>query len=114
MKRLPRRIFTEEFKEEAFRLFKRQDLTLAKVSRNSDIAPKRLKTWVALYDTGKLKSGIGVAKLRPYRLRIRELERDGAIADEERDILKKATVRCNHQLNAPWLFLRCPALKWYA
>ena len=90
MKRLPRRIFTEEFKKEAVRLFKQQDLTLAKVSRNLDIAPKRLKTWVALYDIGKLKSSIGVAKLTPDRLRIRELKRDLAIADKERDILKKS------------------------
>ena len=29
MKRVPRRIFTEEFKKEAVRLFKQQDLTLA-------------------------------------------------------------------------------------
>ena len=91
MKRIPRRIFTEEFKKEAVRLFKQQDLTLAEVSRNLDIAPKSLKTWVALYDAGTLKASIGVAKLTPDQLRIRELERDLAIAREERDILKKAT-----------------------
>lgn len=91
MKRVPRRIFTEEFKKEAVRLFKQQDLTLAEVSRNLDIAPKSLKTWVALYDTGALKASIGVAKLSPDQLRIRELERELAIAREERDILKKAT-----------------------
>lgn len=91
MKRIPRRIFTEEFKKEAVRLFKQQDLTLAEVSRNLDIAPKSLKTWVALYEAGTLKASIGVAKLTPDQLRIRELERDLAIAREERDILKKAT-----------------------
>lgn len=91
MKRVPRRIFTEEFKKEAVRLFKQQDLTLAEVSRNLDIAPKSLKTWMALYDAGTLKASIGVAKLTPDQLRIRELERELAIAREERDILKKAT-----------------------
>lgn len=91
MKRVPRRIFTEEFKKEAVHLFKQQDLTLAEVSRNLDIAPKSLKTWVALYDAGMLKASIGVAKLTPDQLRIRELERELAIAREERDILKKAT-----------------------
>ena len=49
MKRVPPRIFTKEFKKEAVRLFKQLDLTLAEVSRNLDIAPKSLKTWVALY-----------------------------------------------------------------
>ena len=40
MKRVPRRIFTEEFKKEVVRLLKQQDLTLAVVSRNSDITTK--------------------------------------------------------------------------
>ena len=44
MKRVPRRIFTEEFKKEAVRLFKQQDLTLDEVCRNLDIAPKSLKS----------------------------------------------------------------------
>ena len=55
MKRMPRRIFTEEFKKEAVRLLKQQELTLAEVSRNLVIALKSLKTWVALYDAGYLK-----------------------------------------------------------
>ena len=40
MKRVQRRIFTEEFKKEAVRLFRQQDLTLAEVSRSLDIAPQ--------------------------------------------------------------------------
>ena len=88
---MPRRIFTEEFKKEAVRLFKQQDLTLAEVSRNLDIVPKSLKTWLVLYDAGTFKASIGVAKLTPDQLRIRELERELAISREERDLLKKAT-----------------------
>jgi transposase len=91
MKRIPRRIFTEEFKKEAVRLFKEQGLTLAEVGRNLDVAPKSLKSWVALHDAGELKGSLGVTKLTPDQLRIRELERELAIAREERDILKKAT-----------------------
>ncbi len=89
MKRVLRRIFTEEFKKEAVRLFKQQDLTMAEVSRNLDIAPKSLKTWVALHDASSLKGSLGVTKLTPDQLRIREL----AIARKERDILKKALAR---------------------
>lgn len=91
MKRIPRRIFTEEFKKEAVRLFKEQDLTVAEISRNLDIAPKSLRTWLSQYDAGSLKGSLGVGKLTPEQLRIRELERELAIAREERDILKKAT-----------------------
>ena len=46
MKRLPRRVFTEEFNKEAVLLFKQQDLTVAHVSRNLDIVPKSPKIWV--------------------------------------------------------------------
>ena len=92
MKHMPRRIFTEEFKKEAVRLFKEQDLTLAEVSRHLDIDPKSLKSWVTLYDAGALKGSLGVTKLNPDQLCIRELERELAIAREERDILKKAIV----------------------
>ena len=91
MRYMPRRIFTEEFKKEAVRLFKEQDLTLAEVSRNLGIDPKSLKSWVTLYDAGALKGSLGVTKLNPDQLRIRELERELAIAREERDIFKKAT-----------------------
>ena len=59
------------------------------MSRNLDIAPKSLKTWLALYDAGTLKASIAVAKLTPDQLRIRELERELAISREERDLLKK-------------------------
>ena len=51
--------------KKAVRLFKQQDLTLAEVSRNLDVAPKSLKIWVALYDASTLKASIGVAKLTP-------------------------------------------------
>lgn len=91
MKRIPRRIFTEEFKKEAVRLFKEQRLTVAEVSRNLEVAPKSLKTWLSQYDTGSLKGSLGFDKITPDQLRIRELERELAIAREERDILKKAT-----------------------
>ena len=91
MKRIPRRIFTEAFKKEAIRLHKEQGLTRAEVSRNLEISPKSLKAWMLLYEAGTLKGTLGVTKLTPDQLRIRELERELAIAREERDILKKAT-----------------------
>ena len=46
---------------------------------------------MALYEAGTLKASIGVAKLTSDQLRIRELERELAIAREARDLLKKAT-----------------------
>ena len=43
-------------------------------------------------ERGKLKGSLGVSKLTADQQRIRELERELAIAKMERDIVKKATV----------------------
>jgi transposase len=91
MKRIPRRIFTAEFKREAVQLITQHGLTLAEASRKLDIAPKSLRTWMEQAERGQLKASLGAAKLTPDQQRIRELERELAIARMERDILKKAT-----------------------
>ncbi len=46
MKRIPRRIFTEEFKREAIKLVTEQGLTLAEAAQKLDIATKSLRTWI--------------------------------------------------------------------
>ena len=91
MKRIPRRIFQEEFKREAIRLVNEQGLTIAEASRKLDIASKSLRTWMKQEQCGELKSSLGADKLTADQLRIRELERELSIAKTERDILKKAT-----------------------
>ena len=92
MKRIPRRIFTEEFKLEAIKLVTEQGLSIAEVGRKLDIATKSLRTWMEQQERGKLRASLGASKLTPDQQRIRELERELAIAKMERDILKKATV----------------------
>ncbi|MDX8399700.1 MAG: transposase [Gallionellaceae bacterium] len=91
MKRIPRRIFTEEFKLEAIKLITQQGLTIAEVGRKLDVATKSIRTWKEQQERGKLKASLGASKLTPDQQRIRELERELAIAKMERDILKKAT-----------------------
>ena len=91
MKRIPRRIFTEEFKLEAIKLITQQGLTFAEASRKLDIASKSLRTWMDQLERGKLKASLGASRLTADQQRIRELERELAIAKMERDILKKAT-----------------------
>ena len=91
MKRIPRSIFTEEFKREAIKLVLEQGLTLAEASRKLDVATKSLRTWMDQQERGTLKSSLGASKLTVDQQRIRELERELAIAKMERDILKKAT-----------------------
>jgi transposase len=50
-----------------------------------------LNNWVDQHQTGQLNGSQGVNKYTPDQLRIKELERELAIAKMERDILKKAT-----------------------
>ena len=91
MNRIPRRIYTEEFKREAVRLVSEQGLTWAEASKKLDVATKSLRTWREQFERGELKASLGAAKLTADQQRIRELERELAIARMERDILKKAT-----------------------
>lgn len=91
MKRIPRRLFTEEFKREAIKLVTEQQLNPASAGRQLDVDPKSIRSWIAEAERGELKATLGAAKLTADQQRIRELERELAIAREERDILKKAT-----------------------
>ena len=49
MKRIPRRIFTEEFKKETVRLVQSEGLTMAEIAKKFDVAPKSLKTCITLH-----------------------------------------------------------------
>ncbi len=91
MKRIPRRIFQEEFKREAIKLVSEQGMTIAEACKKLDIATKSLRTWMKQEQAGELKASLGASKLTADQLRIRELERELSIAKTERDILKKAT-----------------------
>ena len=87
MKRIPRRTFTAEFKAEAIKVVTEQKLTHAEVSRKLDIATHLLRTWIDQQARGTLNASLGADKLTPDQRRIRELERELAIAKMERDIL---------------------------
>jgi transposase len=91
MNRIPRRIFTEEFKLEAIKLVTEQGLSITEAGRKLDIATKSLRTWMEQQERGELRASLGASKLTADQQRIRELERELAIAKMERDILKKAT-----------------------
>ena len=87
MKRIPRRIFQEEFKREAIKLVNEQGLSISEACKKLDIATKSLRTWMKQEQRGELKSSLGANKLTSDQIRIRELERELSIAKTERDIL---------------------------
>ena len=71
--------------------FSGEDQTMAEARRKLDIASKSLRTWKEQFERGDLKGSLGASKLSVEQHRIRELERELAIAKMERDILKKVT-----------------------
>jgi transposase len=87
--RRPRRRFDDEFKEQAVRLVLDEGKPLGAVARDLDLTESALRDWVkrAQADRTKGRTGLTTAE-REELARLRKAVR---IAEEERDILKKAT-----------------------
>jgi transposase len=87
--RRARRRFTDEFKQQAVRLVLDEGKGVAAVARELDLVPSALGQWVkqAQADRSKGRTGLTTAE-REELVRLRKALR---IAEEERDILKKAT-----------------------
>jgi transposase len=88
-KRRPRRRFTEEFKAQTVRLILDEGKTVQAVARDLDLVPSAVRGWVeqARADRTHGKTGLTTAE----REELARLRKELRIAQEERDILKKAT-----------------------
>ena len=65
MKRIPRRLFTEEFKREAtIKLVTEQHLNVAAAGRKLDVDPKSIRSWILESERGELKATLGATKLK--------------------------------------------------
>jgi transposase len=85
----PRRAFSEEFKAGAVRLVLEEGKSVGAVARELDLTQSALRLWVqhAQAERSQGKSGL-LKEEREELVRLRTALR---IAEEERDILKKAT-----------------------
>jgi transposase len=88
-RRRPRRRFDDEFKAQGVRLVLDEGKSVTAVARDLDLARTALHNWVkqAQADRSKGRTGLTSAE-REELIRLRKALR---IAEEERDILKKAT-----------------------
>jgi len=88
-KRRARRQFTDEFKASAVRLVLDEGKTVSAAARDLDLTETALREWVkrARADRTHGRTGLTTAE-REELVRLRKALR---IAEEERDILKKAT-----------------------
>lgn len=87
-KKKTRRRFTREFKVEAVKLVTEKGLTVAAVARDLDIAENLLHRWKR-----QLREDPGFTLMKKSDQQAEELcrlRRELAIAQQERDILKKA------------------------
>ena len=87
--RRARRRFTDEFNQQAVRLVLDEGKSVGAVARDLDLTETALREWVkrAQADRTKGRTGLTTAE-RDELVRLRRALR---IAEEERDILKKAT-----------------------
>jgi transposase len=89
MERLPRKIYTYEFKLEAVRLVE-SGQSVAETSRSLGVVEQTLSNWVKAHKAGKLTANGRGSKLTAEQIEIRQLRAENARLKMERDILGKA------------------------
>ena len=85
-----RRRFTREFKDEAVRLAKSGEESIAAIARNLDLSGSLLHRWIKQYDIDRGAGGAGSLTTQE-REELRRLRRELRQVKMEREILKKAT-----------------------
>jgi transposase len=88
---MPRKVFTQEFKESAVRLAGRPGVSVENVAHELGIAGWTLRRWMkeAIGSSRKDAAAVHGPAADPAR-RLRELEAENKRLRQERDILKKA------------------------
>lgn len=92
MEKLPKRVYTKEFKEQAAQLVVRDGLGLTEAARRLSISVKTLANWVAAAKHGKRVSASAARKpVTELEAENARLRRELSEMKMERDLLKKAT-----------------------
>jgi transposase len=92
MEKIPKRVYTAEFKNQAAQLVVSEGLGLTEAARRLSISPKTLANWVAAAKHGK-RANAGPARkpVTELEAEVARLRRELAEMKMERDLLKKAT-----------------------
>jgi transposase len=85
-----KRTYTDEFKRDAVNLWQTSDKSAATVENELGITHGLLNKWKAQLKSQGEDAFPGRGHLTPEQEKIRQLERKLQIAEQERDILKKA------------------------
>jgi transposase len=87
---LKRRVFTLEFKAEAVRHKKAENLSFTECGRKFDILPKLIQQWEKQYGAGQLTEAAGRRAVSPEQAEITRLRAELSRSKMEVAILKKA------------------------
>jgi Transposase and inactivated derivatives len=90
MERVPKVVYTKEFKEEAVKMVTEAGLSIPEVGRRVSVGKSTIAYWVKLAKEGTLSND---GKQRPVtgeQMEVARLKREVAELRMERDILKKA------------------------
>lgn len=87
---MARRRFSREFKLEAVRLVREQDLPIAQVAEDLGLHENVLRKWVRLYESDPVHAFPGSGQQKPEQAEVAALKREIKKLRAERDILKKA------------------------
>lgn len=93
MEKLPRQVYTSEFRQQAVELVIREGLGIAEASRRLSLSPKTLTNWVRRAKNGGSSDGAAPAPRREVteaEAELSRLRRENAESRMERDILKKS------------------------
>ena len=94
MEKLPRQVYTSEFRQQAIEMVTSEGLGIAEASRRLSISPKTLTNWVRRAKDGGSRAGAAAAPRREVteaEAELSRLRRENAELRMERDILKKAS-----------------------
>ena len=91
MEKVPRAVYTKEFKEEAVKMVREAGLSVPEVARRISVGPSTIAYWVKLAKEGRLGNGGRQRPVTGEEMELARLKRENAELKMEREILKKAT-----------------------
>ncbi len=90
MEKVPRVVYTKEFKEEAVKMVTEAGLSIPEVARRVSVSASTIRYWVTLAKEGRLSRGGKQRSVTTEQMELARLKRENAELKMEREILKKA------------------------
>ena len=92
MEKLPRQVYTSEFRQQAVELIIGDGLGIAEAARRLSLSPKTLTNWVRRAKGGELPAAVSSRReVTEAEAELSRLRRENAELRMERDLLKKAS-----------------------